>query len=99
MESMMQTQPCFQVSNMETRGSYKGHQFGFIQPKAFEYFGEELPEECLRVRRFLDGKKSKKRTSPLNGLEMKEAAMSTILDPNLNSDVILEPHVRKRRGL
>lgn len=51
--------------------------------------------EYLRVRRFLDQARRKRYKSVT--LETKEAAMSRVLDPNLNVDGILEPHVRKRR--
>ena len=50
-----------------------------------------------RVKKFLDHKRIKKRAQFPVTLEAKEAAMSNILDPNLNLDGILEPHVRRRR--
>lgn len=52
--------------------------------------------EYSRVRRYLDQARRKRNKSIT--LETKEAAMSRVLDPNLNVDGILEPHVRKRRG-
>lgn len=51
--------------------------------------------EYSRVRRYLDQVRRKRNKSIT--LETKEAAMSRVLDPNLNVDGILEPHVRKRR--
>lgn len=63
-----------------------------------ETLEEELPDNYSRVRRFLDQERVKKRVRATATLEAKEAAMSGVLDPNLNLDGILEPHVRKRRG-
>ncbi|KAK6624744.1 hypothetical protein RUM44_011604 [Polyplax serrata] len=62
-----------------------------------ETLEEELPDNYSRVRRFLDQERVKKRVRATATLEAKEAAMSGVLDPNLNLDGILEPHVRKRR--
>ncbi|EEB10396.1 hypothetical protein Phum_PHUM039410 [Pediculus humanus corporis] len=51
-----------------------------------------------RVKKFLDHKRIKKRAQFPVTLEAKEAAMSNILDPNLNLDGILEPHITGLTG-